>query len=250
MYHLDQSINKNINTNKKPETNPILSENQYWLKLLNSHEKNKESIEKYLENIIKPWCIEHQKIDRKKLEVNWKLIYRNLDSYKSIIADHMSKKNISAQEFTSIYEEQFATRIKQRSIDQWESGDEYIIWSTENNLVPWVAYKNYNRILSSSNEMNELLQDLCTRFGFDADPEQGEPTLAPIFVAMMLGIGLRWSIDKTWNAARVGINTFISYRGSNEESDSALIVTMWDSSINEAKLSWKAFPHLNFTPST
>jgi|GEM_PF-5924347 len=39
--------------------------------------------------------------------------------------------------------------------------------------------------------MNELLQDLCTRFGFDADPEQGEPTLAPIFVAMMLGIGLR-----------------------------------------------------------
>jgi hypothetical protein len=35
-----------------------------------------------------------------------------------MVSDHLSKKSISIEEFKTIYEEQFATRIKQRSIDQ------------------------------------------------------------------------------------------------------------------------------------
>lgn len=244
-------IKKNNNITTK-----LLSwdKNAYELRLNKSREKLKESHEKYLESIIKPWCIAHQSINRKELEVWWKLIYRNLETYRSLIANHLSKKSMSTEEFALIYHEEFESRISQRTINQWDNNAQYIIWAKDNGLVEHVAYKKFEphekNGLQWANEMKQLLLDLSDRFGFDADPEQGEPMLAPVFLAMMLGIGLRWSIDKTWKASRVGVNTFVLFWEGNETYDPALIVISQDTSLNESKLTGQAFPQINFKPST
>jgi hypothetical protein len=54
MHNSNKLVDSKIATINKSEKCTVKSENQYSLSLKNSREDNKESIEKYLENIIKP----------------------------------------------------------------------------------------------------------------------------------------------------------------------------------------------------
>lgn len=152
-----------------------------------------------------------------------------------MIADHIAKNFTNVQKFQDLYENNFAETIKQLTLSQEQ-------------------YTTHNKEVNPSNNdteiMNTLLTDLCDVYKFDSDPDYGEPMLAPVFVAMMLGIGLRWSIDKDWITQKVGTNTFVTYGSRTQDGiDPALTVMVDDACLNEAKLSGQAFPHLNFTPS-